>query len=648
MYWLSGFLTRLEHLPRAAKRIILIGYDVVGICVGAWFALSLWNLDVDWSLWSDLRLVLFPAVVCVLFFSVSGVYRSVTRYLGLRAIGAIVTTVVFSSVVFGLTLELSQNGDMPLQVPISYGMSVLLLIGGGRIVAQRLFQRFSHDHNRRALLIIYGAGVSGRQLATALAHGHEYRAVAFVDDDPSLQGLLIHGLPVHSPNALHRLVERYEVNDVILAMPSLRHSERHRIVERLASLPVQLRTLPGLADLVSGKARVDELRQLDIEDLLGREKITPDRQLLERNIVGKVVLVTGAGGSIGSELCRQIIALGPKQLLLYELSEHALFGINNELQERAAAANLVIVPFLGNVQDRERLLQIMSSYRVQTVYHAAAYKHVPLVEYNVIEGVRNNLLGTWHCAEAAVKTGVERFVLISTDKAVRPTNVMGASKRMAEVVLQGLAERGVDTCFTMVRFGNVLGSSGSVVPLFRDQIRAGGPVTVTHPEINRFFMTISEAAELVIQAGAMARGGDVFVLDMGKPVKIVEVAHRMIQLMGLQVRDNKNPDGDIEIHFTGLRPGEKLYEELLIGNNALGTSHPRIMRAVEQTFLWVEVEKMLSGTEQACRASDYQSAQELMQDFVLGYSPNVDVVDPLWRRSSKRAIPETLADTTLH
>jgi FlaA1/EpsC-like NDP-sugar epimerase len=460
--------------------------------------------------------------------------------------------------------------------------------------------------------------------------------VALVDDDPRLAGTVIAGVRVRRPAELPALVARHRVRRVLLAVPGIDRRRRRAIIEDLARLAVHVQTLPDIVDLVAGRARVDELAEVDVVDLLGREPVPPDPALLDRCIRGKSVMVTGAGGSIGSALCQQILRLGPRRLVLFEISEHALYRVEQDLRRAAAHADpgVEVVALLGSVHHLDRVHSIMTAFGVQTVYHAAAYKHVPIVEANMVEGIHNNVIGTWHCAEAAEAAGVETFVLVSTDKAVNPTNVMGATKRVAELVLQGMAERGSRTRFCMVRFGNVLDSSGSVVPLFRAQIRAGGPVTVTHPDVVRYFMTIPEAASLVIQAGSMASGGDVFLLDMGEPVRIADLARRMINLSGYTVCDAGNPQGAIPIVYTGLRPGEKLYEELLIGGDCAATGHPRILRAVEEGLPWARVRYLLGEFLAAANTFDCERALGLLRETVGGYRPvTTQVEDLVWRES---------------
>ena len=470
-------------------------------------------------------------------------------------------------------------------------------------------------------VLIYGAGNAGRQLAAAMTNSHEMRVVGFLDDDDRLHGHVLNGLSIYSPADLPGLVTSLQVSTVLLAIPSVSRHRRNEMIAQMLRAHVQVRTLPAVSELAQGMVSTSDLRELDIDDLLGREPVAPNHILLGRNITDKVVLVTGAGGSIGSELCRQILSVNPSTLVLIEQSEFALYEIQQELQEKIEDNATLLVPVLASVRDAQRLNEIFADWKPDTVYHAAAYKHVPLVEHNPIEGIRNNTLGTLTAARAAAEHGVSDFVLISTDKAVRPTNIMGASKRLAEMALQALAATAPKTRFSMVRFGNVLGSSGSVVPKFRRQIRDGGPITLTHPDITRYFMTIPEAAQLVIQAGAMAKGGDVFVLDMGDPVKIMDLATRMIELSGLCVRDENNPEGDIEIEITGLRPGEKLFEELLIGNNPRPTSHPRIMKAHEEFVAWPVLLEKLQQLESLLEQRNVEGTKELLTELVSGYAP---------------------------
>jgi FlaA1/EpsC-like NDP-sugar epimerase len=526
------------------------------------------------------------------------------------------------------------------QIPLSafgiYWALALPWVGGSRFVARYLFVRRSGGKGTAARLAIYGAGDAGARVCSALLGGPDFEPVAFIDDKKSLQGSNINGIVVYGSESLPELVRRRRIDRILLAMPSASRRRRREILTSLEPLGLHVQSLPNLSDLISGRAQINELCDVDVSDLLGRDPVPPRPKLFGACIRGKCVLVTGAGGSIGSELCRQIIRLGPSRLVLFEMSELALYNIERELEELAAHDRLAveIVPLLGNAHHRHRVREVLSTFGVQTVYHAAAYKHVPIVEHNVVEGIHNNVISTWYTAEAALETGVESFVLISTDKAVNPANVMGATKRLAELVLQALQERTTQTRFCMVRFGNVLASSGSVVPLFQEQIRRGGPVTVTHRDVIRYFMTIPEAAQLVVQAGSMAKGGDVFVLDMGRPVRIDDLARRLVNLMGLTVRDANNPDGDIEIEYTGLRTAEKLFEELLIGSNVTGTDHPMIMRAMEHRLAWPSMQQVLNDLLVALASFDCHRALALLTESVAEYQTDADIRDYVWTRKA--------------
>jgi FlaA1/EpsC-like NDP-sugar epimerase len=522
---------------------------------------------------------------------------------------------------------------VPRTVGLIQPLLLFFAISGSRALAHYWLGGLHRNRSQIDALpkvLIYGAGGAGQQLNAALANGLDMRVVGFLDDDDLLKDHVLNGQPVYSPDALAGLIKSKRVSHVLLAIPRASRRRRNEILERVRRYPVAVRTLPSVNDLAEGRVSVSDLHELDIDDLLGRDQVPPDHNLLSKNITDKVVLVTGAGGSIGSELCRQIRIGAPAKLLLIEQSEFALYSIHEELlglQSADGGLQFDIVPLLASVQDEEWMRKVMSAWHPDTVYHAAAYKHVPMVEHNPVMGIRNNLLGTLKTAKAAAENGVSNFVLVSTDKAVRPTNIMGASKRLAEMVLQAMVATVSSTKFTMVRFGNVLESSGSVVPKFRQQIHDGGPVTLTHAEITRFFMTISEAAQLVIQAGALAEGGDVFVLDMGQPIKVMDLARRMIELSGLIVKDEQNPDGDIEIKITGLRPGEKLYEELIIGNNPTPTSHPKILKAHEDFIIWPELESKLDALETAMNANDVSATRLIMKQLVNGYTPSGKIVD---------------------
>lgn len=624
----------LIALPRPYKRLLMVASDMFVLELALWLAFALYFDDLlpRPALAFGWGFVVLP-ISSIVFFYLFGLYDSIIRFQGRHVVYAALKGVGVSVV---LMMALFWFGPALLFSPaviVLYGLLAFFLIGGSRFFTRSFLQPATGGASKGKPVIIYGAGASGMQAALSLINGPEYAPVAFVDDDHSLQGTLVQDIRVYPPSELNALIKRFGVNTVLLAMPSVSRRRRKAIVSELDALPVLVKTLPGLAELVSGAARVNDVREVQIEDLLGRDAVVPDKTLLSACVTGKVVMVTGAAGSIGSELVRQIIQVQPRKLVLYDRSEHGLYQI--ERLVRRLATGIEVVPILGSVTNLSLLEHTMRQMQVQTVYHAAAYKHVPLVEYNVLSGIRNNVLGTWRTAEAAIAAQVESFVLISTDKAVRPTNVMGATKRCAELIIQGLARRlqmqgSAGPIVSMVRFGNVLGSSGSVVPLFREQIAAFGPVTVTHPDIIRYFMTTPEAANLVIQAGAMAKGGEVFVLDMGEPVRILDLAKRMIRLAGYDLRDKKHPDGDIEIQFTGLRPGEKLYEELLIGADVSGTTHSKILRAKETYFEWDELLAQLRRLETACREFDCASAQSLLKQLVSEYKAADKIVDHLW------------------
>jgi FlaA1/EpsC-like NDP-sugar epimerase len=529
-------------------------------------------------------------------------------------------------------------------MPLIYGALILLTIGGSRLFVRELVKQYTGSNKRP--VVIYGAGSAGRQLATGIAIGTEFYVSAFIDDDVNKQGSIIQGLPVISILELKSLIDAGKAIKILLALPSASRSDRNSIINNLEKYLIQVQTIPGIKDVIEGNFNPSEFIDVEIEDLLGREPVTPLPQLMSLNITGKNVMISGAGGSIGSELCRQIINFKPAKLVLFELSEFALYQIDKELSEYISKNGLKIklYPLMGSVQNINRLENIMMAFNINTIYHAAAYKHVPLVEHNVVEGVSNNIFGTYYAAKAAINSGVETFVLVSTDKAVRPTNVMGASKRMAELTLQALSQASFNkaTRFCMVRFGNVLGSSGSVIPLFRRQIEEGGPITLTHKDITRYFMTIPEAAQLVIQAGAMGKGGDVFVLDMGEPVKIKDLAEKLIRLTGLEVKDESNPNGDIEIQCTGLRPGEKLFEELLIGDNVQNTNHERIMTANEAMLSWKDIEILLKNLDEMCYNFDHESIRETLLNAPTGFNPSDGICDLVWlqRNSGNIQSPE--------
>ena len=611
--------------PRRFKQTVVIALDVVMCLFATWLAFTL-RLDTPNIPDSSQRWIyaLTPALAVPIFIRL-GLYRAIFRYSGQAALAATAKAVaIYGAVLLALLLWLRWP-NVPRTLGVLQPLIFLLLVGASRAMARFWLTGWDERRQPQGRLLIFGAGTAGVQTAAALGVSSQFKLIGFVDHDAGKVGRSVNGVPVLSPAAISGMVNSGNVTDILLALPSASRERRADIIESLRSLPVHVRTLPGMSDLASGRVTVQDFRELDIEDLLGRDTVPPDALLPARNLVGKTVLVSGAGGSIGSELCRQILLEKPRRLLLLDHSEFAVYSIEQELRDSCAAAQLDVelIPLLGSVTNALRLRDIFLAWRPNTVYHAAAYKHVPMVESNPAEGIVNNVFGTLNMARAAIAGGVADIVLVSTDKAVRPTNIMGASKRMAELVLQALAAQPetAGICFSMVRFGNVLGSSGSVVPLFRRQLAAGGPLTVTHSDVTRYFMTLSEAAQLVLQAGAMATGGDVFVLDMGKPVSILDLAHRMVELSGMKVRDAAHPDGDIEIIVTGLRPGEKLYEELLIGDNPALTAHPRIMKAHEDYLPWLELESRLEALRQACEADDTELMKAVLKTCVHGYEP---------------------------
>lgn len=659
---------RLLALSPRNKRALQVAVDILLIWLALWLAFFV-RLGDPWivqPMGAHAWLFAAAPLTAIPLFIRYGLYRAVMRYLGTEALITIARVVTAAAAL--LTAAVYLYGDAPAVVPRStiviYWLLSLMFIGGLRILMRHYFNDVQFGEQtlplipnggkrkeERPRVIIYGAGAAGNQLLQALRLGGELLPVGFMDDNKDLDGRVMAGLQVYCSDRIDYMLRDTDAQEILLAIPSASRARRYQIMSRLAPYAIPVRTLPGLMDLAAGRVQVEALREVRIDDLLGRDPVAPDPTLFARCIHDQVVMVTGAGGSIGSELCRQIMRSTPKTLVLFEHSEFALYAIQRELEAHIGGAGLSVrvVPVLGSVRNPTRLLDVMNACKVDTVYHAAAYKHVPLVEHNIAEGIVNNTFGTLYAAQAALCAGVDNFVLISTDKAVRPTNVMGGTKRMAELVLQALAQeprpvlygtqnRRVTnrTRYTMVRFGNVLGSSGSVIPLFKQQIRQGGPVTVTHPEITRYFMTIPEAAQLVIQAGSMGQGGDVFVLDMGEPVKITELAEKMVQLSGLSVRGADNSDGDIEIRYTGLRPGEKLYEELLIGDNVSPTEHPMIMRANEKHLDWETLKEALTGLDSAIQAEDYPRSRELFYELVDGYKANDEIVDLMYQERRKR------------
>lgn len=659
--------TLLLGLPRRQKRLIQVSADVVLVWAALWlaFLVRLGIDDMVNPLIVHSWLFLSAPVVAIPLFIRFGMYRAVMRYFGNDALIAIIKAVSLSSLILGIIVYWYSNHQtlVPRSIIFNYWWLSLIMVGGLRLGMRQYFLGdwfaaaqhvpFTNKDDGLPRVAVFGAGAAGNQLVAALRMGRIMRPVAFIDDDKSIADRVISGLQVYKPKHIQEMIDATGAQEILLAIPSATRGRRREILGFLEGFPLHVRSVPGFMDLASGRVKVDDIQEVDIADLLGRDAVPAQEDLLEHCIKGQSVLVTGAGGSIGSELCRQILSLHPTTLLLFEHSEFNLYSILSELEQRITRESLSIrlLPILGSVRNQDKLLDVMKTWRVDTVYHAAAYKHVPMVEHNIAEGVLNNVIGTLNTAQAALKAGVANFVLISTDKAVRPTNVMGSTKRLAELTLQALSRelapvlfgdttnvsRVNKTRFTMVRFGNVLGSSGSVIPLFHKQIKSGGPLTVTHPKITRYFMTIPEAAQLVIQAGSMGLGGDVFVLDMGEPVKIVELAEKMIHLSGLSVRSEKNQHGDISIEFTGLRPGEKLYEELLIGDNVTATQHPMIMSANEDHLPWDQLKFKLTELLTAVEQDDYARVRQLLRETVSGYSPDGEIVD--WIYQQRRLEP---------
>ena len=643
--------TRLARLaiglPRPTKRLLMIAADASVLPLALWMAMALRTGEL-FAPSPYVTVLLGTALFGVMLLSLTGLYRTVTRFIGVRVVGRIAFAVTLGTFLLAFMDSSASSWHIRYSSLAVFWAFAVLFVAGSRATVQYLCLSALNGGGRKRIAI-YGAGEAGARLSRFLIGGPDFDVVAFVDDRSVLHGRQINGIKVYPPVDLPTLVITRKIDRVLIAMPSVSHRRRREVLEDLEPLGVHVQSLPDLADIISGTARIDELRDVDAADLLGRDPVPPDPELFEHCIRGKSVLVTGAGGSIGSELCRQIVRIGPHRLVLCERSELALYTVERELREVLDKEQIAmeLVPLLANAGNRGRMAAILSAYSVQTVYHAAAYKHVPIVEHNVLSGMHNNVISTWNAAHAAMEAGVETFVLVSTDKAVNPTNVMGASKRLAELVLQGMQERSPKTRFCMVRFGNVLGSSGSVVPLFREQIRRGGPVTVTHPQVVRYFMTIPEAAQLVIQAGSMATGGDVFVLDMGQPVRIDDLARRMVGLMGLTVRDSDHPDGDIEIQYTGLRSAEKLFEELLIGNNVGGTQHAMIMRAMEKRLPWSQMREILESLSAAIESLDCGRAVALLREAVPEYQPTESLCDHVWTSQAGAAAAKDSKVTSL-
>jgi FlaA1/EpsC-like NDP-sugar epimerase len=630
-------IKKIINLPRIYKQITMMAVDIILVIV-----VLLSSFSMRLGLWfvpdRDLIYLVYgaPFIAYPIFYRF-GLYRSIIRYIDFKSLWQVLQAVSLYALVWGIISFMAAIDGLPRSVILINWVLAILIIGGLRVLAHAMllgnFEILEFNHsskkNKTKRSLIYGAGDAGVQLSSALKHSSEFKPVGFIDDDKDLQGNQIRGLNIYSLDEIHNLINLLRVDEVLLAMPSISRTKRANIINKLESFPVIVRILPGLSELARGSISISDLRDVSMTDLLGRDSVEPNKDLLGRNITNKVVMVTGAGGSIGSELARQIQLLAPKTLILFEVSEVSLYSIEQELL-RSKGNDVKILPILGNINNNQRLLKVLKKFQVDTIYHAAAYKHVPMVEFNNIEGVENNIFGTLNCAQAAISAKVQTFVSISTDKAVRPTNTMGATKRFAELILQSLSKNQSVTKFSIVRFGNVLGSSGSVIPLFKQQIKDGGPITVTDPDIIRYFMTISEAVQLVIQSGSMGEGGDVFVLDMGEPVKINDLAEKMIKLTGLELKNDQNPNGDIEIQYTGLRPGEKLFEELLIGGDTNKTDHPLIMQANEEMLDWNFLQLILNDLRVSIDEDSYSSLRNNLIKAIPSFDPQCEIMDFLY------------------
>lgn len=638
---MNKFAGHFLNLSRFKKQLIMLLADTIMLFFALWASFSMrlgqfYQIDKD-----EYWIFIIAPLIAIPLFIKFGLYRAIVRYIGFRALWSIIKAVTLYAVVWSAVVFIVGFEGIPRSITLINWLATILFIGGSRMIVRWWFVGADIisplQNNLKKNVLIYGAGTAGMQLATVLGYSKEYKPVAFMDDKKELHNNSINSLRVYPLKDLDSVISKLSIDEIFLAIPSASHTRRKRVIQVLEKFPVHVRTLPSMTEVADGKIKLEDIKEIDLVDLLGRDSVTPNEALFDACIKDNIVMVTGAGGSIGSELCRQILSRAPQKLILFEQSEYNLYQIEQEFIKLIKKNNwqITLIPVLGCVTNESRVSEVLSHYSVDTVYHAAAYKHVPLVEHNVVEGVRVNTLGTYTVAKAALENSVSTFILISTDKAVRPTNVMGASKRFSELILQALATKSTNTKFSMVRFGNVLGSSGSVVPLFREQIKQGGPVTVTHPDIIRYFMTIPEAAQLVIQAGAMGEGtgGDVFVLDMGEPVKINELAIKMIHLMGFTVKNEHTPDGDIEIEYSGLRPGEKLYEELLIGDNVTGTLHPRIMRAEEDSYTWDEIKTYLDQLKSSIKDLNSEKIRQLLIEVVKGYIPSGKNEDVLWKEN---------------
>lgn len=613
-------LEKLSHLPRKVKISAMIFTDIMLVAFALWSALALRWGTFQPPIGDSWLLIVIPLVTVTVFWRL-GLYKSLTRYMKIEIVKTVVVGLSVSVIFLMSLVWLIQLQNFPFASILIFWVFSICYISASRYLAKHILLSTGLRANRKQNVAIFGAGEAGMQTAIALMSGSEFSPVLFFDDNQQLHDSVISGIPVYNPDRAFEIMDKYDCYQLLLAIPSVSRARRREIIEKFEGRNIQLKTVPVMGEITNGKVDVKDIREVGIEDLLGRDPVPPFPELISKCITNKAVLVTGAGGSIGSEICRQVLLNNAKKLVLFERSEFALYSIEQEIKRIFSYTQVELVCVLGDILDDAHFEETLRLHKIETVYHAAAYKHVPLVEDNIIVSVRNNVFGTLRVASAAQRLNVKTFVLISTDKAVRPTNVMGATKRLAEIVLQAMSAEKPETRFCMVRFGNVLGSSGSVVPLFKEQIKHGGPVTVTHPEVTRFFMTVPEASQLVIQAGAMGVGGDVFVLDMGESIKIFDLAKKMIELSGLQVFDKKTGVGDIAVEFTGLRPGEKLYEELLIGNNVGSTVHPRIMRAEEDFITWGKLEEHLTLMSQYCANGDTASVLKLLKIVVKEFHP---------------------------
>lgn len=634
---MTYLINKILNAPRALKQFLMMSSDFTLLSFSIVLAFSLQAhsalFPIDRAM---VNIIFFTTLTSIYFFARLGLYHAVVRFMSHEVLFTVFKGVCISSVALAVFMVIIRPG-LSFDSVVIYFSITLCLIGYTRLSIRQLISR--KTSRTKINVAIYGANDAGLALLASLKQSTIYNPVILVDERTVIRNIRYNGIKVRSPKSLPELIPKYAIKQVLLAMPTMTSERKKQVIKKLEPLCVRVRTIPAMEDLLSGAQKIEHLEDIKVEDLLGRAPVKPIPELLQLCIQNKTVLVTGAGGSIGAELCRQIVRQHPSTLILLDRCEEALYKIDMELKKYVTThqINTDVIPLLGCVQNKPRLGAIFNGYKIDTVYHAAAYKHVPLIEYNINEGVRNNVLGTYQTALAAQESGVKSFVLVSTDKAVRPTNIMGASKRLAELILQAMAQGKSGTRFSMVRFGNVLGSSGSVVPLFNKQIAEGGPVTVTHPEVIRYFMTIPEASQLVIQAGAMAKGGDVFVLDMGEAVKITDLAHSMIRLHGLTIKDKNHPEGDIEIQYSGLRPGEKLFEELLIGSNVSATDHPKIMRANERCLNLVQVEHILSKLTLALERSDCKCVREILLKAGTDYTGSDCISDLVWN-SAKHTV----------